>query len=263
MCATATGSSSAFAAKIGVERMAHPLNYVRWSFDEGAGEIAGSVSSSPGDSEIHLGRSETPGAHWTEGRWGGALQLDGHPAVMAKLSRAVARGTRSVACWIRLPTEASVSGAPTFLAMPLGRSGQAWAEFSWNGMPGEGVLGALRLQTGHGAAVGTTVLRDGNWHHLAAIFSQPAKNANKPHAKLYVDGRLETFSLKSGARRGTTGSPRGLDGALWVGGRPGGITGSTLAVDELLLVDRPLAPTEIRHLMRTNQLLSSEVLAAN
>ena len=249
-----------FAAKIAVERMAHPLNYVRWSFDEGAGEIAGAVSNAANDSEIRLGKS---GASWTKGRWGGALQFDGQQAVQAKLSGTVSRSARSVACWVRLPVEASVSGSQSFLTLPLSRQTQSWAEFSWNSLPGEGVLGALRMQTRQGVAVGTTSLRDGKWHHLAAIFGQPAKKANKAHTKLYVDGRLETFSLKPGGRGGSAESLAGLDGALWLGGRPDSGSGATMAVDELLLVDRQLSPPEIRHLMQTNQLISAEILAAN
>lgn len=249
-----------FAAKIAVERMGRPLNYVRWSFDENAGDIAGAASNAVTGSEMRLGKSA---GHWTEGRWGSALKLDGQPAVQAKLSGSASHGTRSVACWVRLPAEASVSGAQSFLTLPLNHPPQSWAEFSWNSLPGEGVLGALRMQTRQGAAVGTTSLRDGKWHHLAAIFGQPAKKANKAHTKLYVDGRLETFSLKPGARRGSGDMPAGLDGALWLGGLPGGSVGATLAVDELLLVDRQLSPPEIRHLMQTNQLISAEVLAAN
>jgi ferric-dicitrate binding protein FerR (iron transport regulator) len=249
-----------FGAKFAVERMAHPLNYVRWSFDEGAGDIAGAASSSTNDSAIRLGKS---GAHWTQGRWAGALQLDGQPAVRAKLSEAAGRGARSMACWVRLPAEASVSGEQSFLTLPLNRPMQPWVEFSWNSLPGDGVLGALRMQTRQGAAVGTTSLRDGKWHHLAAIFGQPAKKLNKVHTKLYVDGRLESFSMRAGARNETAVSPAEIDGALWLGGRPGSSTGATMAVDELLLVDRQLSPPEIRHLMQTNQLISAEVLAAN
>ena len=252
-----------FAAKFVVERMAHPLNYVRWSFDERAGDIAGAVSNFTNESEIRLGQSDAPDSHWTQGRWGGALTLDGRPAVQAKLSEAAGRGARSVACWVRLPAQASVSGEQSFLTLPLNRFAQSWAEFSWNSLPGEGVLGALRMQTRLGAAVGTTSLRDGKWHHLAAIVGQSAKKANKAHTKLYVDGRLESFSLKPGAHRDSPEMPVGLDGALWLGGHPGGSTGVTVAVDELLLVDRPLSPPEIRHLMQTNQLISAEVLAAN
>ena len=252
-----------FAAKFAVERIAHPLNYVRWSFDEGVGDIAGAVSNSANESEIRLGKFGEPDSHWTQGRWGSALRLDGQPAVQAKLSAAVSRATRSVACWVRLPAESSISGAETFLALPLNHPPQMWAEFSRNSLPGEGVLGALRMQTRQGAAVGTTSLRDGKWHHVAANFGQPAKKANKAHTKLYVDGRLESFSVKPGASRGSEEMPAGLNGALWLGGLPGSSTGVTMAVDELLLVDRPLSPPEIRHLMQTNQLISAEILAAN
>ena len=248
------------AAKFAVERIAHPLNYVRWSFDEGAGDIAAAASNVATDSAIHIGKN---GAQWTQGRWGGAMQFDGQPAVQAKLSGAASRGTRSVACWVRLPAEASVSGAQPFLALPLNHPPQSWAEFSWNSLPGEGVLGALRMQTRQGAAVGATSLRDGKWHHVAAIFGQAAKKANKAPTKLYVDGRLESFSVKSVARRGSDKMPAALDGTLWLGGQPGGSAGVMMAMDELFLVDRPLSPPEIRHLMQTNQLISADVLAAN
>ncbi|MEO6788609.1 MAG: LamG domain-containing protein, partial [Chthoniobacteraceae bacterium] len=224
------------------------------------GEIAGAVSNNANTSEIRLGKD---GAEWIVGRWGGALQFNGQPTVHAKLSGAAGRGTRSVACWVRLPAEASVSGSQSFFTLPLNRPPQSWAEFSWNSLPGEGAMGALRMQTRQGAAVGTTPLRDGKWHHVAAIFAQPAKKANKAHTKLYVDGRLESFSLKPGARRGSAEMLAGLDGALWLGGQPGSGAGATVALDELLLVDRALSPPEIRHLMHTNQLISADVLAAN
>ncbi len=252
-----------FAAKIAVERAAHPLNYVRWSFDEGAGEIAAAASNTAGDSAIRLANAGANEARWTQGRWGGAVQFDGHPAVQAKLSGALSRGARSVACWVRLPAEASVSGAQPFLSLPVNHPVQSWAEISWNSLPGDGVLGALRMQTRQGAAVGGTSLRDGKWHHVAAIFAQPPKKANKAHAKLYVDGRLETLQVKPGARRGSGEGPAAPSGVVWLGGQPSGSTGTTVAVDELLLVDRALSPVEIRHLMLTNQLISAEVLAAN
>ena len=252
-----------FTAKIAVERMAHPLNYVRWSFDEGAGDIAGSVSNGSSAAEIHLGKSDRPDSRWTDGRWGRALQFDGTPAVHAKLSGVASRGTRSIACWVRLPVAAPVSGEQTFLTVPANHPLRSSAEFSWNSLPGEGVLGALRMQTRQGASVGTTSMRDGKWHHVAAIFGQPAKKEKRTFAKLYVDGRLESFSMNSSARRGFAETPAGIDSTLWLGGQPGSSTGATMAMDELLLVDRQLSPPEIRHLMQTNQLISAEALAAN
>ena len=249
-----------FAGKVAVERIAHPLNYVRWSFDEGAGDIAGAVSNNGTAQEIRLAKNDGRESPWTQGRWGGALQFDGEPAVLPKFSSA---SSRSVAYWVRLPAEASISNSQSFLTLPMSHPSRSWAEFSSNSLPGEGVFGALRMQTRQGTAVGTTSLRDGKWHHIAAIFGHPLKKANKVHTKLYVDGRLESLSVKPGARRGQVEIPAGLDGALWLGGRPGSSAGAMVAIDELLLVDRPLSPPEIRHLMQTNQLISADVLAAN
>ncbi len=257
------GKFQRFAAKIAVERMAHPLNYVRWSFDEGAGDIAAAATNTSNGSEIRFANANAQKSRWTSGRWGGALQFDGQSAVQAKLSGEVGRTVRSVACWVKLPAEAQVSGTESFLTLPLNRQPQTWTEFSWNSLPGDGVLGALRMQTRQGTAVGTTQLRDGNWHHVAAIFAPAAKKMNKAHMKLYVDGRLENFSVKPGARRSFAEMPAGLEGALWLGGQPGSTIGATLAIDELLIVDRQLSPPEIRHLMQTNQLISAEVLAVN
>jgi ferric-dicitrate binding protein FerR (iron transport regulator) len=252
-----------YAAKIAVERLAHPLNYVRWSFDEGAGDIVGATSSSATDSQFQMAPMNSTVSRWVEGRWGKAIQLDGAPALLAKLSDAPSRGIRSVACWIQLPSEAALSASGPVLTLPLNRSMQAWAEFSWNSLPGEGVLGALRIRSGTGTTVGTTTLRDGKWHHVAAIFGQPAKGASKPHVKMYVDGRLEAFSVKSPGRRKPDKAPVGLEGTLWVGGRPGDSLGARMAIDELFIADRQMTPQEIRHLMWTNQIISPETVAAN
>lgn len=250
-------------AKLVVERLAHPLNFVRWSFDEGAGDVASAISNSATDSHFQMTPAGAISSLWTEGRWGSAVQLDGAPALMARLSAAPSRAVRSVACWLRLPADAELSTSAPLLALPLNRAPQGWAEFSWNNLPGEGVLGALRMRSGAGTTVGTTGLRDGRWHHVAAIFGQAQKGASKPHVKMYVDGRLESFSMKRPGGRKAEKAPTGLDGSLWVGGRPGDSLGARMSIDELFVADRPMTPQEIRHLMRTNQIISPEAVAAN
>jgi len=252
-----------YAAKIAVERLAHPLNYIRWSFDEGAGDVAGASSNSSTDAHFQLAQSGSAASRWTDGRFGSAVELDGVPALLAKLSGAAGRNIRSVACWIRLPADAAVSGAGPILTLPLNRSAQAWAEFSWNSLPGDGVVGALRMRSGFGTTVGTTGLRDGTWHHIAASFGQSPKGANKPHVKMYVDGRLEPFSMKASGRRKMDLAPEGLAGSLWLGGLPGSSLRAGMAIDELLVADRPMTPPEIRHLVLTNQIISPDVVAAN
>ena len=251
-----------FARKVAIERLVRPMNFVRWSFDEGGGEIAAAVSNSGTDAHIRLPQSDAVESPWTDGKFGGALALDGARGTVAKLSAPVNRGARTVAFWVRVSGDAGSSDAP-WVTLPVHRGGDAWAEFSGNHLPGEGVLGALRMNTGAASVVGTTALRDGRWHHLSAVFGQSAKNPGKLHSKIYVDGMLEPLSSKVLGRRAVAKVPADLDGILRLGGRPGSSEKLHAAIDELLVADRPLAPQEIRYLMRTNALMTPEALAAN
>jgi ferric-dicitrate binding protein FerR (iron transport regulator) len=251
------------ARKFTVDRLVRPPNYIRWSFDEGEGEIAGAVSNTVTDSHIRLPQAAAGESAWAEGRWGKALRLDHGLKVTAQLSGVVGRSARTAAFWVQVPGDAPLSEQGSMLGFPMSRSGHLWAEFSWNHLPAEGVFGALRMHTGPSSAVGTTAIRDGKWHHLAAVFGQSGKNPAKLHTKIYVDGRLEPFSAKSGIRRPAEELPAELGGMLWLGGRPGSSDRPNALIDELLIADRALAPQEIRHLMRTNFLMTPEALAAN
>ncbi len=54
--------------------------------------------------------------------------------------------------------------------------------------------GRLRLENGNGGVVGTTVLTDNKWHHVACTFNGTTLN----DVKLYADGQLEVNSSNSG-----------------------------------------------------------------
>ena len=251
-----------FSRQVAIERLVRPVNYVRWSFDESGGDIAAAVSNSATDAHIRIAHADSAESQWTDGKWGGALSLDGARGTVAKLSGSVSRGARTVAFWVRASGDAAASDV-SWVTLPIHRAGDSWAAFSGNHLPGEGVLGALRMHTGAASVVGTTSLRDGKWHHMAAVFGQSGKSPGKLHTKLYVDGRLEPLSSKVMSRRATGKLPADLDGMLWLGGRPGSTEKLHAAIDELLVADRALAPQEIRYLMRTNALMSPEALAAN
>ena len=62
---------------------------------------------------------------------------------------------------MQVPADAPLSAQGPMLGLPLNRTGLAWAEFSWNHLPGEGAFGALRVHTSHANVVGATSLRDG------------------------------------------------------------------------------------------------------
>lgn len=78
--------------------------------------------------------------------------------------------------------------------------------------------GKFRVEVNSGYIVGTTVINDGAWHHLAVSFG----GGNINTAQLYVDGQLETVST-SGSRVVNTGSSlnlrisRGFHNLYWQG----------------------------------------------
>ena len=251
------------ASKSPLDRLVKPLNYVRWSFDEGAGEIAGAVSNTDADSRIQFEPAGSGDSAWTEGRWGSALAFDGTFRAKAGFSGSMSRNARTVAFWVRVPDQAALSQSGPMVTFPINRAGSSWAEISWNRRQGDGAMGALRIHAGAANHVGTTSVRDGRWHHVAAVFPSSGRSGSRQHLKIYVDGRLEPLSAKSGHRRAGENPPAGLEGTLWLAGHPGASESLHAAIDELLIADRPLAPQEIRHLMRTNSLMTPEALAAN
>lgn len=59
---------------------------------------------------------------------------------------------------------------------------------------------AIRLEVGGNGVSGTIAVNDGNWHHVAVVFSNPGNNV-----KLYVDGVLDAQgSLTVAANTGTS-----------------------------------------------------------
>ena len=78
--------------------------------------------------------------------------------------------------------------------------------------------GKFRVEVNSGYIVGTSVVNDGDWHHLAVSFG----GGNINTAQLYVDGQLETIST-SGSMMVNTGNTfnvrfsRGIHNLYWQG----------------------------------------------
>lgn len=243
-----------FMRKVAIDRLSKPLNYVRWSFDEGKGQVAAVNTSNQGASPMKLG----PGAQWKAGRFGSALELDGTFTARAELMPPLRRGIRTMAFWTRIPAQSEEWDSGAFAAFPTIRPWGSPLELGWNRAPADGVIGALRFNAPIGSIVGSTPVHDGRWHHVAVVLGIPNK-AGRPPLKLYVDGRLEPFS---GKRLNSRAPELGQeDLALWIGGAPGSTEHFRGLMDELIVAEQPLTPQEIRHLMRSNTLLSPEAIA--
>jgi len=90
---------------------------------------------------------------------------------------------RTSAGWIRTTSKGSVM----YWGKNLG--GQRWG---MRVQTENGTKGAIRIEVHGGYIVGSTDLRDGVWHHVAAVLPAGATNVNQ--ILLYVDGQLETVS---------------------------------------------------------------------
>jgi ferric-dicitrate binding protein FerR (iron transport regulator) len=241
--------------KVAIDRIAKPLNYARWSFDEGDGNMAAVLASNGGATEMKI----DPAARWRPGRFGSALEFNGTFALRADLLPPLRRGIRTVAFWTRIPEAAALANAGQVAAFPLQRGWGGWVELGWNRTPADGAFGALRLDAPAGTLVGSASLQDGRWHHVALVLGAPAKAPGRPPVKLYVDGRLENFSGKHPMRQSLERVKE--DPELWLGGSPVSSERFYGMLDEVVIAEQPLTPQEIRHLMRSNALLSPEAIA--
>jgi hypothetical protein len=247
-----------------LERFVAPARFVHWSFDEAQGASSGEGTLVRGGAvpmlEI-MGTAADDGAVTrTEGRRQRALRLDGQRYASGPVPGISGSMPRTVAFWVKVPEDAQpVDTWMVAWGTQLPKLGRRPVHIGWNRRLAEGALGALRTDFGGGYAIGTTNLRDGNWHHVVVFFS-PGDDRDSPvEVKQYVDGRLESSTIVRDtlSPRAGTGDATIVD-TVWLGYR---LTGSRQEgrrfrgeLDELFIFDRALQPHEIVSIMTENRL---------
>jgi len=250
-----------------LDRFAAPRGFVHWTFDELNGrtfraQTSGEPSSAfdarlQGVSDVALANVQSRG-HFER-----ALKFDGQLFAAAPFPGISKNTPRTVAFWMKLEANASLSDASQVIAWDSGgdrKEGKHAVQIGWNRNPGQGAVGALRTELGKGFVIGATPLRDGQWHHIAVVFVPGARAEDPVHVSQYVDGRLEGLTSKPGKQRRAVDDDS--DGAsekevVFMGRgfrnpqqRRERFKGE---MDELFIVDRALAPREIVFLMKENQ----------
>ncbi|MCY2995992.1 MAG: FecR domain-containing protein [Planctomycetota bacterium] len=266
-----------FAKRAKLERFAQPVGYVQWSFDEPEGRLLRAVSarlsSASYDAHLESVSTEALSEVRVPGRWQGALRLDGTVYAEAPAPESAASTAWTVACWVRIAPDAAPAEASAMVAwrMKAARKADGWpVEIGWNPRPAHGTFGALRTQCGRDCLVGTTPLRDGRWHHVAAVLVPHARGSSRLHVKLYVDGQLERVTVTRTAaharkhhRETIAASSRDR---IFLGRRldtpPAKGFGFRGELDELLIADRALTPQEIKRLIHENRPESPSIVAA-
>ncbi len=180
-------------------RRSGPVRCVHWAFDEGKGrETHSSGDALPGtDSPTKL-LSLLPGGQgdgpdWSEGRFGFGLAFDGKGDYAASAFKGIEGGSpRTVAFWFRVPEDwQPING---FALVSWGTHlvpGGVW-QISVNPEAKDGLVGRLRVGVQGAQVIGTSDLRDGQWHHAAAVLYAAGDEApTTTQILLYVDGQLE------------------------------------------------------------------------
>jgi ferric-dicitrate binding protein FerR (iron transport regulator) len=251
----------------GVDRDNGDLKGLRWSFDKSEDKFSDAIGTLPGGPyPLKIAEGDPKLA---DGAFGKALVLDGQDdTCVSNFSGITGDRPRTVAFWVKIP-ESPKSQSYSILAwgkaLPLpDRSqqyrGKKW-QIAWNHRRHRGLVGALRVEFGGGYVVGSTDLRDGNWHHVAVLWLGGQGADVSTHLKIYVDGRLERISGMRSERIRT--ATQGQDTRSVMVGKnintkvhgTGHFRGS---LDEICIFKGALLPSEIRSLMRHNKIKGTD-----
>jgi hypothetical protein len=208
-----------------------------WTLDEGQGTRAVDWSG-------HGHHAEFVGpARWAQGYDGTALgpgasgqylEAFGYPGVLGKKNR-------TTTAWIKTTAVGDIMG------WGLGTDTQKWV---FRVQDNNGNPGSIRVECQGGRICGWTDLRDGEWHHVAAIL----KSAGAPtvlNIGLYVDGLQEAISDSLAVDVNTVSGTRNVRIGDAHQNRP--FTG---LIDDARIYDKALTQEELELVMRIDPLRS-------
>lgn len=240
-------------------------SWLHWSFDEAEGMDATATGQG---FDVQRAAGRIHGATRVPGVSGQAVQFNGKDNwVETGFAGIGSNEARTVACWVRI--------APDF-SEGSGQAMVGWGEFSlarkdvsrraawelgvWDadGIPKSAPLSTGRIKVGFGGpnTVGSTDLRDGQWHHVAVVYAPPSAGRGPGAVLMYVDGQLERRSFGPTQVRLSTDNTSSRSELVQFG-RQVLLTSRQReyfkgAIDEVFIVGAALTGDEIRHLMRNH-----------
>lgn len=241
---------------------------VHWSFDERKDGRYQGMASGVGQESYPmklLGEPRQPAE--IDGPFGQALSFSGDGDFAESTFPGVeGRKPRTVAFWVKVPKDFDPDEGYACVSwgrFGYERFGQVWQVSVNPGFPsdGGGPVGRLRLGVYGGFAIGTTDLRDEEWHHVAIVLYEAGRPDVGKHVIMYVDGKMEPISTRLLGEirtvpgndghgvllgRDITSLNRIRDGKEWGFFRGG--------LDELHIFEGALSQTQIQSLMERNEL---------
>ncbi len=259
-----------FDAPLVFERMESSARFAHWSFDEGQGAARATGSWAEGAGAMLQLLGPNAGGETSSrdaGRRNRALVFDGQRYASAEVAGLSSAMPRTIAFWVKISEDAQpLDTWMVAWGSQLPKLGRRPVHIGWNRRPSDGALGALRTDFGGGHAIGTTSLRDGQWHHVAVFFHPGEEPSSPVQVKQYVDGRLESSTIVRGTLSARAGTGDALiQDTVWLGYR---LTGNRQegrrfrgSIDELFIVDRALQPHEVVALIQDNRLPAAGLAA--
>lgn len=170
-------------------------------FDDGAGTVARDHAGLGGTGTLR----QFSGDPWGEDAGGGFLDF-----------------STNAQAYVEIQGQYGADGATPRTVIASLRTTAPGAIMSWGRREGNGKVwvmridpasGALRVEVQGGFIIGSTVLTDGQWHQVAAVFDPVSYGANVNQIRLYVNGARETISASQGQVVQTLSHTR-----PWIGG---------------------------------------------
>ena len=249
-----------------------PPRYVRWGFDERTDSMVKNTGSGLAEAEGHLksfsGKGNGP--RRVSAPFGKGLEFDGQDSFFETDFPGISGSQpRTVAFWVRVPRNFNEKQGYGIINWGKVRiPGGAW-QISANGTERDGPLGRLRIGTHWGQVIGTTDLRDGEWHHCAVVMygAEKGKPNTATHVLLYVDGKLEPAARKSVQQVDTVTATKGdgVSHGVWMGRNLGyEYAGAPSAkafgrffrgvIDEMVICDMAMNQVQILRLIKENRM---------
>ena len=250
-----------------LQRMAKFVKYLHWSFDDFNGLAAPAEGTWVTAGELLALTVTSSDAEQSEllvdGKWHGAIRFDGNLCAHATVPGLSARSSHTIAFWVRIPADGPLSDNGPVVswltnALELGHS--QLVQIGWNSIPVQGPVGAARIDVGWITAIGTSNLRDGQWHHVAVIIVPRNAGRLQWHARLYVDGHLEEAPNRNTKRPCADTLEQPADDIVWLG-YPANKVESHAShfcgdLDELFIADRALPPALVEQLFKQKSFAS-------
>jgi len=172
-----------FVLLLGVAHNASAELVAHWRLDDGSGTTAVDSSGNGHDGTLLLD------PQWVAGKYGGALEfagISGQRVEMEGYEGILGTQNRTAMAWVK------TTGYGDWISWGQNTNTQKWIG-RINDNAGNGAVGALRTECSGGYIISTTVLTDGEWHHLTSVL-ESAGSPTVEDIKMYVDGVQEAIS---------------------------------------------------------------------